>query len=303
MIKSLKDSILQVFSLVKDKYEHSSHAKRLDHILGVAETAKKLAIKYQVDEDKAYLAGLLHDYFRYEKKEDVLYLLTEEEIKECDKTPILYHAYAASAFYLKEIGTDLDIAYSIKYHTFGKLPMSKLAEIILISDYIEPTRMYKSCIYCRQLVEKGLFYTAIYVSTNDIIKLIQKEGLNPHQYQIDMLNYYEEVMKLELLDIIKESLNKVKASDINIYDSRNISPFYDYIVLATVNTTRQSEAVKSYLEDFIKDTPYKIRGEEGINTNWYLIDLNSVIISILTKEERERLDLDNLYSNLNEVDI
>ena len=110
-------------------------------------------------------------------------------------------------------------------------------------------------------------------------------------------------MKLELLDIIKESLNKVKASDINIYDSRNISPFYDYIVLATVNTTRQSEAVKSYLEDFIKDTPYKIRGEEGINTNWYLIDLNSVIISILTKEERERLDLDNLYSNLNEVDI
>ncbi|MBQ3387356.1 MAG: nicotinate (nicotinamide) nucleotide adenylyltransferase, partial [Eggerthellaceae bacterium] len=35
---------------------------RYAHIIGVAETAKSLAKAYGVDEDKAYLAGLLHDW-------------------------------------------------------------------------------------------------------------------------------------------------------------------------------------------------------------------------------------------------
>ena len=36
--------------------------KRKKHILGVAQTAKQLAKRYGADPQKAYLAGLLHDF-------------------------------------------------------------------------------------------------------------------------------------------------------------------------------------------------------------------------------------------------
>lgn len=303
MTAYLEDEIKKAKALVEDKYKNTIHENRLVHILGVAKTAKKLALKYGVSPEKAYLAGLLHDYYRYEDEEVMQKELTKEEIEECEQTKVLYHAYASSAFYLKHIGSDPDIAYAIKYHTFGRLPMSRLAEIILLSDYIEPSRKYPDCIACRKYAQKGLFNTAIYYSTYFTINQLKKEGMTPHPYQVEMLNYYKDVMILELLDILKEALDKVRASNVCCYDAREVSPFYDYIVLATVNTTRQSEALRSYLEDYLVDTPFKIRGEEGANTNWYLIDLNTIIVSLLTSEERERLDLDNLYSNLNEVGI
>ncbi len=303
MTKSLKASIDKVTKLLEDKYLGTKYESRLTHILGVANTAKILASKYNISEDRAYLAGLMHDYFRYESKDLMQELLTKEEISECEACPILYHAYASSAYYLKYIGEDKEIAKAIKYHTFGKLPMTKLEEIILISDYIEENRKYENCIYCRDLVNRGLFYTAIYESTRHTIEFNNTRNIIAHPYQIEVLNYYKDVKILELLEIIKESLDKVKAVNVMCYDSRTVSPFYDYIVLATVSSSRQSEAVRSYLEDYIKNTPFKIRGEEGADSSWYLIDLQDVIVSILSKEERERLDLDSLYANLNEVSI
>ena len=45
---------------------------RLNHILGVAETAINLAINYGADPQKAELAGLLHDCAKEWKKEALL---------------------------------------------------------------------------------------------------------------------------------------------------------------------------------------------------------------------------------------
>lgn len=52
---------------------------RYDHSLRVAEEAKKLAVHYHIDEQKAYVAGILHDIAKE---------LPEEESKQWIET---YH--------------------------------------------------------------------------------------------------------------------------------------------------------------------------------------------------------------------
>ncbi len=303
MVMSLEEQIKKAKSLLEDKYLDSVHEKRYIHILGVAKVARELAEKYGINPDEAYLAGLMHDYYRYESEEEMAKLLTPEAISECQKCPILYHAYASSAAYLKLIGSSEEIAEAIKYHTFGKVPMTKLGEILLISDYIEDSRTYEDCIKCRSLVKRGLFYTAIYESTLHTINYISSQGKEVHPYQYQVLATYKEKMQVELLNIIKEALEKVRATNIKIYETKEVSPFYDYMVVASISANRQSEAIRGYLEEYIEETPFKIRSTEGEGTSWYLLDLNTVILSLFTNEERERVDLDKLYSHLKQISV
>ncbi len=101
---------------------------------------------------------------------------------------------------------------------------------------------------------------------------------------------------MKLVDLVIDALEKAKASDIIKYDLEGASPFFDHIILATAETTTRAMGALSYLEDNLKDTEYKIRGIEGEYTEWLLIDLNDVVVSILSKKERENFELEKLYS-------
>ena len=103
-----------------------------------------------------------------------------------------------------------------------------------------------------------------------------------------------------MLDLIKEALDKVKARDVILYDLRGFSPLADYTVIATVDSARQANAIISNLEDMIAESKkdIKIRGIEGRESTWILVDLYDVILHVFTKEERENFALDKLYVNI-----
>lgn len=103
---------------------------------------------------------------------------------------------------------------------------------------------------------------------------------------------------MELLDLIKEALDKVKARDVKIYDLRGISPLADFTVIATVDVARQANACIEHLYDDERNQKLKIRNVEGRETTWILLDLYDVIIHIFTPEERSNFDLDRLYLNI-----
>ena len=90
--------------------------------------------------------------------------------------------------------------------------------------------------------------------------------------------------------------DKAKIRDVIKYDLDGASPFFDNIILGTMSSVNQGMGALSYLEDLIKNTPYKIRGIEGEYTEWLLIDLNDVVISLLTEKEREKFELEKLYA-------
>ncbi|MBN2604674.1 MAG: bis(5'-nucleosyl)-tetraphosphatase (symmetrical) YqeK [Bacilli bacterium] len=158
----------QLVEIFKDK------ENRLNHILGVRDTALKLGIKYHADLEKLETAALLHDITKYYSNEKNIEIIRsnfsnhEEILREFD-LPIL-HSFSAYVVAKVEYGvTDIDILDAILNHTIGKENMSIYEKIIFISDYIEPNRTYSSCIKVRSLVEESLDL-AVYTAIDDTIK-------------------------------------------------------------------------------------------------------------------------------------
>ncbi len=120
--------------------------KRFKHTQGVAEEAVKLAHIYNEDEDKAYLAGLLHDCAKCYTDEEKLQLCHKYNVpldRVIKKQPDLAHSFLGGAMAKAEYGVeDEDIINAICYHTTGRANMSLLEKIIYIADYIEPNREY-----------------------------------------------------------------------------------------------------------------------------------------------------------------
>jgi ribosome-associated protein len=108
---------------------------------------------------------------------------------------------------------------------------------------------------------------------------------------------------MELLGLIKEALDKVKATDVKIYDLRGISPLADFTIVATVDVARQANACIEHIADEEKNQKLKIKNVEGRDTTWILVDLYDVILHIFTPEERSNYDLDRLYLNIPQINL
>ncbi len=184
-------SLAYVKKLVQKKLE--GHPERWIHTQGVAKMAVFLAKSFKIDPIKAQIAAYMHDYSKYDSIEEQNEVLIERDQEECQKYPVLYHSYASAEFYLKLVDSDKDVYNAIRNHVFGRLGMSKLEEIILISDYTEENRTYDNCIYCRNLLLSGKFNEAIYESTRFTIEYVKKRGMEPHPLQLQVLKYYKEL--------------------------------------------------------------------------------------------------------------
>ncbi len=126
------------------RLKESLKEERFNHTIGVAETAKKLAGHYKLDEKKAYLAGLLHDSAK-NLGYDELYKLAEQykiKLDEVSKNEgKLLHAFIGAYLSRDEYGvSDEEIFDAIYYHTTGKENMSLFTKIIFLADLIEPGR-------------------------------------------------------------------------------------------------------------------------------------------------------------------
>lgn len=121
--------------LSKSRYLHST---------GVEEVACDLAVIFGYDEEKASIAGILHDCARnltdpeLLKQCEVFHLQVSEIEHEC---PFLLHAKVGAAYAKEEFGVeDEEIISAIIYHTTGRPAMTLLEKIIFTADYIEPYR-------------------------------------------------------------------------------------------------------------------------------------------------------------------
>ena len=121
--------------------------RRYLHSIGVAETGRKLAIKYGEDPEKAQIAGILHDYTKYWPRDKLKeYIIKQQELS---KDILLYseelwHGPVASIV-IQDIFKvrDIEIINAIRYHTSGREKMSLFEKILCLADYIEPTRDYQ----------------------------------------------------------------------------------------------------------------------------------------------------------------
>ena len=172
----------------EEVYKKYGSSKRLNHILGVARLAKELAIKFNLDSEKAYITGLLHDYIKYESVDEMKEIINDSYIIEKFKdAPQIYHAYASSVVAKEKFGiTDEEILNGIKHHVFGRVGMTLFEKIIVISDFAEDSREYPACKEVRKVLDNGEFDLAMYLCIKYTIESVLSNGFTPltEQYEI-----------------------------------------------------------------------------------------------------------------------
>lgn len=129
---------------IRKSMEKTLDHKRFEHTLGVAYTAAALAMRYQVDINKAQTAGLLHDCAKCISDEKKLSICEKHNIQISEierRNPFLLHAKVGSYIAMNKFNIhDQDIINAILNHTTGRPGMSQLEKIIYVADYIEPGR-------------------------------------------------------------------------------------------------------------------------------------------------------------------
>ena len=186
-------SVSEIELRVREKYANS---KRLAHILGVARLAKELAGKFGLDEEKAYVTGLLHDYCKYETIDEMIAIIDDEEITNKFKNaPQIYHAYASSVVAEKKFMiSDKEILNGIKYHVYGRVNMSLFEKIIVISDFAEDSREYVRCKEVRRILDNGYFNLAMYLCIKYTIESVLDKGNTPLNEQYEILAELEKTI-------------------------------------------------------------------------------------------------------------
>ena len=134
---------MKTIDYIQNWLEENLSTKRYTHSLGCAETAQKLAKIFNQDENKAYLAGLIHDCAKNFDIETSLKIIREEiktGFNECElKNPKTHHAIVGAYLIQKEFEiTDEEIISAVRNHTIGKTEMTIFDKIIFLADKIEP---------------------------------------------------------------------------------------------------------------------------------------------------------------------
>jgi len=158
---------------MKIELEKSVGAKICGHCLRTMEEAEKLAVNYNINVEKAKIAGLLHDCGKlWDKQTDNL------------KHAKLGAELAKNTYNIE----DVDILNAIRYHTTGRETMSLLEKIIYIADKIEPNRKFEGVEEMRKLAYENI-NEAIIKSLMSTIAYVKQRNLELDMESLKTLNY------------------------------------------------------------------------------------------------------------------
>lgn len=168
---------------------------RYKHVQGVIQTTLELAGKYNIQEQDAYLAALLHDVAKEIKPLELLRIAQEQELPVDyieQRIPYLLHAKVGAYIARTEFNiTDKYILEAIECHTCGKPQMNILAEVLFIADAIEPNRPaswanpIREQLYLYNNKDKAI----LQVLTQSIYNLSRKQQ-TIHAQTLATYNYY-----------------------------------------------------------------------------------------------------------------
>ena len=192
--------IEEIKKLLKEKLDEY----RYIHSEGVAEAAKALAKRYGEDEERAYLAGLVHDITKNTPKDEQLQIIKNGGIilnSEEMNNPKLWHAISGSAYIRKELHIDdEEIINAVRYHTTGKDSMTVFEKIIYIADFISAERTFDGVEYMRKLAFEDLDKAAMFATDFCIPDLVRKRQV----LHIDSVRLYNELIRKGVKPILFE---------------------------------------------------------------------------------------------------
>jgi ribosome-associated protein len=94
-----------------------------------------------------------------------------------------------------------------------------------------------------------------------------------------------------------------KARDIVVLDMRNITPLYDFLVLATGSTRRQIHNIAEDVDAALNEAGDERLGIEGYeSSHWVVQDYGDVVVHIFDPEARGYYNLEDLWADAPRLD-
>jgi len=151
--------------------------ERYEHILRVAELAAQIAAANGLDQEKAYLAAILHDAARDLSAERLQQLAPPENDTE-RQNPLALHGRAGRRLAQEWGIEDQEVLEAIEGHVYGVDPEHKIGMALYIADVSEPGRGVNQEI--REMALAGQLEEAYQKAVICKVRYLQKKGIAPH---------------------------------------------------------------------------------------------------------------------------
>lgn len=169
---------------IRKKLSALLDAERFRHSENVEGIARELAKRWGAPEEKAAVAGLLHDCSRWMTPKQMLEQARKLKfpVGEIEKgQPKLLHARLSARIARSEFGLkDKRVLEAIEKHTLGSSSMTVLDKIIYLADHIEGDRDYQGVDHVRDLAYKDL-NKAVIESINSMLRSLIEKDLPIHE--------------------------------------------------------------------------------------------------------------------------
>jgi ribosome-associated protein len=100
----------------------------------------------------------------------------------------------------------------------------------------------------------------------------------------------------KLTTIVIDALEDIKARDIKLINVSKLTSVFDYIAVASADSTRQTKALAKNVMDKVKEHGGWIYGIEGEQSGeWVLVDCGDIVVHIMQPAMRELYELEELW--------
>ena len=185
-VKYLKKALKTKLGQDKERYLHS---------LSTAKMCRQLAKHWKIDENQAYLAGLIHDFAKHVNA-DVAHSLVKfayPELKQTNSTNLL-HGPVSAYLFSELIDLSEDQLNSVFMHTTPTPEISTLGNILFISDKAETRRTFSDLGDIRKVMWQDLNKACVLVFEG-VFRSLKSRGIKPEQIQIDAYKKLKQEIK------------------------------------------------------------------------------------------------------------
>lgn len=97
---------------------------------------------------------------------------------------------------------------------------------------------------------------------------------------------------------VVDALEDVKAQDIQLFDTTEITSLFDRIVIATGSSNRQTRALASSVREKVKENGGNVVSMEGEKTGeWVLVDLGDMVVHVMQAPIRAYYRLEEIWGD------
>jgi ribosome-associated protein len=95
---------------------------------------------------------------------------------------------------------------------------------------------------------------------------------------------------------VVDALEDIKGRDIVVFNTERLSPFFERVVIASGDSTRQVKALADNVQEQLKKLGARVYGVEGGDAaEWVLVDLGDVIVHVMHPTTRLTYNLEELW--------